>query len=210
MLPCQPTPHPRHLPLKRRIYDYIGHHWADWLPFLPSYQAFNHRLSHLTLAFQTLIGQYLSQTDQLAQNVLWLGDRLSTMLSYGPISPGACVAYNQANLNYRAAKSQYSHSVKLHVLARRRPGLLPVPEWLFLTPASCYDLTATHKRLPLQAVMYYTDKAYADRPQHQQAQDSKWLTPFKAVRGQYPVVRKTLRFRFVSAIRLPIKSFSND
>jgi hypothetical protein len=201
--------------LKRRIHDraadrYVRQHWAGWFPLLPSYQAFSRRLNGLTLAFQTLIGQCLPQAERPDEDLLRLVDSLPVMLSRGPHSPRARVARQQADLGYCAAKNQFYHGVKLHVSARRRPGQLPLPEWLFFTSASCHDLTAAREHLPLQAsLVYCADKAYADRAQRQRAQalGSQWLTPYKAVRGEQTLPPgEGLWSRFVSAMRLPVES----
>jgi hypothetical protein len=45
---------------QRHIYRYLRRHWHQWFPALPSYQAFNRRLSELVAAFEQLIPSALS------------------------------------------------------------------------------------------------------------------------------------------------------
>lgn len=109
------------------------------------------------------------------------------MFCRGPNSPRTQGTLYRADFGYSAAKNQFYHGMKLHVSAQRRPGRLPLPEWLFFTPASCHDLTAAREQLPLRAdLVYCADKAYASQQQRRQAQvqGGHWLTLYKAVRGQ--------------------------
>ena len=57
------------------------------------------------------------------------------------------------------------YGVKMHLVANRVPGSLPIPELIGITPASTHDLRALKPVLPQVAGQsIFADKAYADGP----------------------------------------------
>jgi len=74
------------------------------------------------------------------------------------------VASNIANKGYCGSKGHYYYGVKVHVLGFKRSGtLLPMPEYIGLTPASLHDLSAFKQITPyIQNSEIYAYKAYID------------------------------------------------
>lgn len=200
--------------LQRRIYDYIAGHWQLWFPDLPSYQAFNSRLNHLSASFAVLLEALLNElaigSFQTADHVL---DSLPIILAKGSRADSAKVAREVANKGFCATKKLYYHGVKVHLLGQRRVKQLPVPEALALTAASVHDLTAFRQQIePPTFGVLFADKAYKDeRTKSELAQRQVELcTPDKCQRGQEPAsASSTLWSRFVSAMRQPIESLFN-
>ncbi len=83
---------------------YIGNHWADWFPQMPSYQAVNNRLNAISSHFMPLIEGLVGQIQQLPALVdLRLTDSLPIILSKRPNS--ARVAGNIADKGYCSTKN---------------------------------------------------------------------------------------------------------
>ena len=119
---------------------------------------------------------------------------------------------------YCSTKGIHYWGVKLHALGFNRPGKLPLPECLEVTPASENDLTAMRQRLEsLGGRSVFADKAYADKTVQQamSGQASELLTPVKLVKGECRAVRQfkkaadDLFSTAVSRVRQPIESFFN-
>lgn len=203
--------HLQGLTTQRRIYNYFAGHWREWFPTLPSYQAFNHRLHQLTPAFELLIGdtllaaskrEYLALADRLI-------DSLPVMLAVGTRANRARVARQLADVGFCATKQIHYCGVKSHVLAARRPAQLPLPERLFLSPASQHDLAALREFNPqLSDCGLFGDKAYSDTDTKAtlQKRGIHLVTPYKRKRNEEETAVPTLFNRFVSSIRQPIES----
>jgi hypothetical protein len=113
---------------KKRMHRLILKYWREWFPRLPSYQTFVLRLNHLEPTFQTfgaVLAEALSarHTPELDHMV----DSLPVMLARHGHSYGARVARDVANIGYCAAKKTRFHGVRLHCIAQRRAGRLPLP-----------------------------------------------------------------------------------
>ena len=196
---------------QRRIYDYFDRHWREWFPELPSYQAFNRRLNQLLAAFELLIddnlqaaakGEDLAAADRLI-------DSLPVMLAVGTRANRARVARDLADVGFCATKQMYYCGVKLHILAARRLSKLPLPERIFLSPASQHDLAALREFDPqLSGCGVFGDKAYADADMKASLQERgiHLVTPYKRKRKEEESAVPTLYNRFVSSIRQPIES----
>jgi hypothetical protein len=94
-------------------------------------------------------------------------------------------------------------------VAARRPAQLPLPERLFLSPASQHDLAALREFDPqLADCGLFGDKAYADSDTKatMQKRGIYLVTPYKRKRNEEETVVPTLFNRFVSSIRQPIES----
>jgi hypothetical protein len=90
-------------------------------------------------------------------------DSLPVMLAQGTRANRAQVARELADVGFCATKQIHYCGVKLHLLAARRPAQLPLPEGLFLSPASQHDLAALREFDPqLCDCGLFGDKAYAD------------------------------------------------
>jgi hypothetical protein len=132
-----------------RIYEYVRHHWHEWFPALPSYQAFNRRLNQLVAAFEHLISLALeTSVAQLAPTSDRLIDSLPVMLAQGGRSQAAHMAVEVADKGYCASKQSYYYGVKLHTIALRRTKQLPLPALLHLSRASQHDLATLREINP--------------------------------------------------------------
>ena len=131
----------------------------------------------------------------------------------------AKVARELSNKGYCATKQKHYYGIKLHVVASRVAGCLPIPTLMGITPASTHDLTALRpvlSQLAGQAV--FADKAYADGPLNEKLQEEQHTfiyTPVKLIKGQSLLERQRNRAAdnlfstAVSKVRQPIESFFN-
>jgi len=106
------------------------------------------------------------------------------------------------------------YGVKLHVVAQQRPGTLPVPDRIGLTPGSKNDLTTLRRVLPtFEGGALYGDKAYVDtslRERLCEEQNLTLLTPVKKTKGQSSLsAADQLLSEAVSRVRQPIESLFN-
>jgi hypothetical protein len=126
------------------------------------------------------------------------------------------------------AKNMYYYGLKLHLLAFRRPGTIPFPEFIGLTAASENDLTA-FKELYGDKIydrIIFGDRIFSDKPYFDlkaDKQNIEMLAPVKLIKGEADSIRqreKAYRDLFgkaVSAIRQwfgfahqpPVESFFN-
>jgi len=196
---------------QRLIYNYFAGHWREWFPALPTYQAFNRRLHHLTAAFELLIEECLI-TAAKAESLFpadRLIDSLPVMLAVGTRSNRARVARQLADVGFCATKQIHYCGVKLHVIAARRLSKLPLPERLFLSSASQHDLAALREMdANLSGCGLFGDKAYADTDLRNVLRERGvyLTTPYKRKRNEDERVIPRLLNRFVSRIRQPIGS----
>ena len=114
----------------------------------------------------------------------------------------------------------YYYGLKLHLLAFRRPGTIPFPEFVGITPASENDLTA-FKNLFGDDIcnrVVFGDKIFFDEPYFkikQTEQNIEMLTPVKLTKGEPEIIRqrekafRDLYSAAVSTIRQPVESFFN-
>jgi hypothetical protein len=168
----------------KSIYSYADRHLRDWFPNLPSYVAYTQRLNRLADVFAPLVE--LIQRDQAAANAgqVWLIDSFPVALAKQGHRFKARVAPELADAGYCATKKLYYYGVRVHVVARRRAGTLPCPDYIGLTGASCNDGKVFEQIRPeLHHNELYGDKAY----QRQDAKDFKnqqYLTVLTPVKKQ--------------------------
>ena len=203
--------HLQGLTTQRRIYNYFAAHWREWFPALPTYQAFNRRLHQLTAAFELLIDVNLHAAGKRENLALAdrLIDSLPVMLAVGTRANRARVARQWADVGFCATKQMHYCGVKLHVVAARRLSKLPLPERLFLSPASQHDLAALREFNPqLADCGLFGDKAYADTETKAtlQKRGIHLVTPYKRKRNEEETAVPRLFNRFVSSMRQPIES----
>lgn len=196
---------------KKAIHKLINDYWREFFPHFPAYQTFVARLNQLDQTFQTL-GGYLKQqlTESSEPEVDRLIDSLPVMLAQGGHAYAAKVAREVANRGYCASKKTYFHGVRLHTIARRRSGSLPLPQHIWLREGSCHDLQSVREEgihLPHSSLI--GDKAYPD-PTFQEmltAQETMLYTPKKKPQGQDLSATEKYHNRLVSKLRQPIESF---
>lgn len=197
------------------IYDYVVDHLADWFPELPCYGGYVQRLNRLYEVFPSLVEQVLE--DFVPEGVLEqvrLVDSMPIMMAGEKRSSSAKVAPELANKGYCASKKMYFYGVKVHLLALRRPGTLPVPDYIGLSPGSDNDLTVLRAVLPrLRDCEIYGDKIYADAElvaRLLREQNVRLYTPIKKKKGQERLaLTDRVYSEIVSGVRQPIESFFN-
>ena len=126
---------------KTEIYDYAKRYMFSWFPKLPNYANFTSRLNNLCSTIQYLIDRILFDlqtidNQTIDQNVSVI-DSLPIMLCSGKRQ--GKVAPELSEKSYCATKNVYYFGVKLHLVAFRRKGKLPMPEYLHppLAPHPC-------------------------------------------------------------------------
>lgn len=173
---------------KKAIYRFTCNYWADWFPQLPSYQAFCHRLNNLESSFQ-IINRDLLKSLVAGQSIEvdHLIDSFPVMLAKGGFARHARVAREYASIDYCAAKRQHFHGVRLHLLARRRCGRLPVPSEIWFRAGNVHDLTAFKEHaISLPNTALFGDKAFCDAALKKQLkeQNTQLLVPIKKPKGK--------------------------
>lgn len=196
------------------IHRYTQAHLAAWFPHLPSYGGFVQRLNRLQDLLPPLNGALLEQfaRGEEALGHTWLVDSEPIVLAQQARARGARVAREAADKGYCGSKKQYYYGVKLHVLARHRPGTLPLPERVIASRASEGDLPVLKLyTAQLPAGELFADKIYRDQQWQSQLQEQQHLelrTPVKRKAGQENLdAADRLYSRAVSRVRQPIESF---
>ena len=197
------------------IYEYITDHMKAWFPALPSYVGYVLRLNRLCDVFAPLVEQILADCSR--EGVLeqtCMVDSMPIVMAHAKRSSTAKVAPVLANKGYCSSKNMYYHGVKLHLLAFRRPGRLPLPDYMGMTPGADNDLTVLRSILPkLHDCDLFGDKIYADQELVDRLikeQNVRLYTPIKKKKGQEELPMTDRAFsRAVSEVRQPIESFFN-
>ncbi|MFO1434124.1 MAG: transposase [Candidatus Competibacteraceae bacterium] len=197
------------------IYDHTRRHLGAWLPHLPSYGGYVQRLNRVAGVFapRRELGQQTCPHTGVLEPIRLL-DSLPIKVAHAKCSSRARVAPDLGNQGYCASKDEYYYGVKVHLLGLRRPGTLPLPEYIGLTPASAQDRAAFRQIAPqLQGGEVYRDKAYIDELLRQLSQTEQaptlW-TPVKKAKGQaYLDPFGQWLSTAVSRVRQPIESLFN-
>lgn len=197
------------------IYKFTKKYLSDFFPLLPSYTAYVQRVNQVSDVFIPLLS--LIQQDVPSGSVLkdiGLMDSMPICMAKAKRSSNAKVASQFANKGYCASKGLYYYGVKIHLLALRKPGTLPLPEYIGVTPASDHDLTTFREIQPLlYDKQLFLDKAYADellKSESEEQQNLKIWTPAKKEKGQkYLSTDKQWLSTAVSRVRQPIESLFN-
>lgn len=202
----------------KSIHGYVKKYLHDWFPKLPSYQTFNDRLNRLSAVFPVLAKCLLRDVDTTGvQFDISLLDSMPIITCSGKRS--GKVAPEVTDKGYCSTKKLHYFGAKLHGMAFRRKGRLPVPEFFSLTGASEHDLNAVREILPqLGGRAVIGDKAYSKKDFDEALQKEHNVhiyTPVKLVKGE---TKMTRRFKFaadklysteVSRLRQPIESLFN-
>ncbi len=198
---------------KKAIYKFTVHYWKQWFPNLPSYQTFCYRLNLLEQTFQVMGGAWLNCVKaEIQPEIDRLIDSFPIMLAKHGHAYNAKVAREIANRGYCAAKKTYFHGVRLHTIAQRRSGQLPLPDHIWLREASAHDLASVREQaIHLPTSSLFGDKAYSapDLAQVLKAQETRLLTPFKKPNGSELSETQKSYNRMVNRLRQPIESFFN-
>ncbi|WP_375558721.1 transposase [Bernardetia sp. OM2101] len=203
---------------KKQVYDYIKNHWLAWFPTLPSYPTFCNRLNNLTGAYEHFIIHIFDSLFPSTQQELHiiLGDSMPIITCSGKRKNK--VATHICDKSYCASKSVWYQGVKLHLLADRRKGTLPMTVYIKITPASVHDLTAVREAIKKEEnTIFVLDKAYCDEKLSKELhkKNSCLFTPEKGKKNT-PKTLKQMDFAFkkqlntaVAKIRQPIESAFN-
>jgi hypothetical protein len=198
---------------KKAIYRFTRNYWAKWFPDLPSYQAFNRRLNLLESAFHAIGAVLIKALAELhAGEFDHLIDSMPVILASGSFSCRARVAREIANRGYCAAKRLHFHGVRLHFIASRRSGSLPLPKSIWLREASAHDLTSLkQQRVFLPNSTLFGDKAFCDTSleMHFKEHNTRLFVPKKKPKGKELSAYEKEQNRLISKIRQPIESLFN-
>jgi hypothetical protein len=196
---------------KKAIHKLIDDYWRAFFPALPAYQTFVARLNQMEQTFQT-IGSYLQQMlkESFEPEIDHLLDSLPVMLAKGGHAYAARVARDVSDIGYCASKKIYFHGIRLHAIAQRRCGALPLPKHIWLREGSVHDLRSVREQeVELPDSSLIGDKAYLD-PIFQawlEARQTTLYAPTKKSKGQELSATEKYYNRMVSRLRQPIESF---
>ena len=198
---------------KKAIHEFIQSYWLQYFPKLPAYQTFVARLNRLEASFQAL-GAYLQERlpARPAPEVEQVIDSLPVMLARGGHAYTASVAQEMADVGYCASKKQWFHGVRLHTVAQRRAGHLPVPQQIWVREGSCHDVRGVKEQeISLPTTTLIGDSAYADAEFRAQlaAQGTTLHTPRKKPKGKKLTDLEKYHNRCVSRLRQPIEGLFN-
>ena len=196
------------------IHRYTQDHLQQWFPKLPGYVSYIQRLNRLSEVFVPLIGQIQQDFPQMeGVEMIRLIDSMPIMMAKAQRSGSAKVAGELANKGYNATKKTYYYGVKLHILAFRRRGQLPLPDYIGVTPASEADINILKEISgDIHLTPVYADKAYIDEVLSQtlNQQGSPLHTPVKKKKGQKELfLFQSALSTLVSQVRQPIESLFN-
>jgi len=202
----------------KSIHKHAKNYLLSWFPDLPSYAAFNSRLNRMSSVFPILLAESIGLLQTNGVNF-----RVSLVDSFPIITCSGKrtgkVATQITNKGYCASKKLHYYGVKLHCIAFKREGKLPIPEYISISQASEHDLTAL--RYLFEQIHHrdiYADKAYCDAELKNDLKTNNHLilnTPIKNVKGEPEITRSSLTaFRQVIAtavakVRQPIESLFN-
>lgn len=200
--------------LLKEIFTYADQHVRDWFPKMPAtYTVFVQRINRVASAFismvEALLKRYPGQFE-LQDNPLLI-DSMPIILAHRSRRFKAKVAPEIATKNgYCSTKKLHYYGVKLHILARRQTGQLPMPEYIGLTEAGMHDNKGFELIAPaLQSDDVFGDKAYNDCFVVGE-KNFNLYTPVKKQKGQeFLDAADQLWSTAVSCIRQPIESFFN-
>jgi hypothetical protein len=199
----------------KSIHHYTRAHLSGWFPNLPSYQSYVDRLGRLAYALIALIEQIRAHADLdgLDQRTM-IVDSFPVVVASSKRGVSPRLAPELVNKGHCASKGLFFHGCKIHIIAQRRPGGMPLPFAIGLYKASENDLTAARPLLArLGNCRVFADKAYNDRPlkEHlENEQDVQLITPAKRTRDGPPLrADQELYSELVSRVRQPIESLFN-
>ena len=204
----------------KQIHRFASEYMLSWFPKLPSYQGFNNRLNRMPEAFKTLaIGLFINFIPSDCDFETSLTDSMPIVTCKGK-NRKAKVATEIVDKGWCSTKSMYYYGLKLHLLAFRRAGKIPFPEFIGITAASENDLTAFKELFgdKIYNRVVFGDKIFSDKPYFDAKyieQNIEMLTPIKLVKGESEALRqreKAYRDLYgysVSKIRQPVEAFFN-
>lgn len=128
----------------KEAHQCLNDHYRDCFPDLIGYKNYNERLNRLGGAWGVLLRVAIQSWDAVTAShplgEFLLTDSMPIITCSG--KRFGKVASELTDRGYNRTKGFYFWGVKLHAIARRVEGSLPVPEYLFLRPASQHDYKA--------------------------------------------------------------------
>lgn len=191
------------------LHQHAQDYWADWFPHLPGYGAYVRRLNRLAEVFPPLLERLCPEGPPRTE--IGLMDSQPVILAQQSRRFKAKVARQElANSGYCPTKKLYYHGVKIHVVGDYRPGTLPLPRYLGVTPAGVNDGPALETVASVLAYReLYSDKAYEYLTRNPDL-PFVVLTPVKKDKGQEHLdSADRLYSAAVSRVRQPIESLFN-
>ena len=205
----------------KEIHSFAKDYLFEWFPKLPSYQTFSYRLNLLNGAFQTLTKTLISSfKPENCSDLFSIVDSMPIITCGGKNRTGK-VAPEITAKGFCSTKNMYYYGCKIHTMASVRPGTIPFPESMIITPAEDNDLTVFKHAWGDNIVskVILGDKIYSDKEyfndNKRKSQDIEMLTPVKGIKGQTEEIKqryKAFNDLFscaVSKVRQPIESFFN-
>jgi hypothetical protein len=198
-----------------RIRNYCQNHLAEWFPKLPGYVAFTNRLNRLSAAISGLLESLERRLPGPRDRsfVSRLVDSMPVILARGGRADQAKVARELAQKSYSASKDLWYYGLKLHLVARKQPNSLALPEIVVLTGAHQHDSRAFVQMLPhLSGCDVFADKAYwmfLFNPVLIRRQRTTVYASIQAHKGHRLDYGEQAYNTMVSRVRQPIESFFN-
>jgi hypothetical protein len=197
---------------KKQMHTFIQDYWHHWFPDLPAYQTFVLRLNQLEPTFQTFGAMLLSNLTTNTPPIDHIADSLPIMLAAHGHSYCARVAREHADAGYCAAKKTRFHGVRLHFLAQRRSGRLPLPNQIWLCGGSHHDSKAfLEQSIELPSTTLFGDLAYptSEIIASLKQQNSCLIAPRKKPKGKELTDSEKYYNKLVRRLRQPIESLFN-
>ena len=197
----------------RAAHEYARNHLSEWFPKIPAYATYIQRLNRLGSVFSHLLPRI--QTDFTlphGSEFIRLIDSMPIMIAKAQRGGGAEVAREIAAKGCDSTKKTYYYGLEFHILAVRREGRLPLPDYIGITAANEADISVLKEIADdLYDTPVYADKAYIAETSNVplSGQDSPLNTPVKKKRGEQLGTAEEILSTAVSRVRQPIESLFN-
>ena len=201
----------------KSMHRHISKYWHSWFPKLPTYQTFSNRLNRISEAFPLLVSSLMEQFETKPDCLqILIGDSLPVITCSH--KRAGLVAPQLTDKGYCATKKLHYYGVKIHALALKNSGSLPLPKFLSITQASIHDLTALRPVLEETfSDAIFLDKAYCDAEldRRMEQNNNQLMTPIKNKKGlsdiakQFNKASQDMFGTAISKIRQPIESLFN-
>ncbi|SDW01334.1 hypothetical protein [Nitrosomonas communis] len=146
--------------------------------------AYVQRLNQVADVFAPLLALIQQGQETRNSGQVWLIDSFPVALAKQGHRFNACVAKELADSGYCSTKKLYYHGVRVHIIGRRQPGSLPIPEYIGVTGASDHDGKIFDQIRPqLHHNELYGDKAY-QRPDAEEVRQAQNLTVLTLVKNK--------------------------
>ncbi len=197
----------------KAAHQYARNHLSEWFPNIPAYATYIQRLNRLGSVFPHLLPRIQTDfTPPHGSEFIRLIDSMPIMIAKAQRSGNAKVAREIAAKGYNSTKKTYYYGLKLHILAVRRNGRLPLPDYIGVTAANEADINMLKEIADdLYDTPVYADKAYISETLEfiLAEQDSPLNTPVKKKKGEQLGMAEEILSTAVSRVRQPIESLFN-